>query len=143
MSRINDQQVQRLCGCGIHCAELLLVPRRFSSITGPLMSLHWLPVGSRVQFRLGLIAFGVCGDRYPACLENYVQPYGSIYHTRHSEPSGHVFGIPHYDYKPHKSFTHLSNSFFYSSPRLWDALPETCLCASSLSLFRAHLKTYL
>ena len=52
---------------------------RFSSITGPLMSLHWLPVKSRVQFKLGLIAYKVYKNKYPAYLENYLQPYGSIY----------------------------------------------------------------
>ena len=33
--------------------------------------------------------------------------------------------------------------FFYSASRLWNSLPETCRCASSLGSFRAHLKTYL
>ena len=55
----------------------------------------------------------------------------------------HMLTIPHYDYKRHTSFKHLSNSYFYSAPRLWNSLPETCRCASWLSSFRAHLKTYL
>ena len=92
---------------------------------------------------------------------------------RRSEPARHMLSIPHYNdkclilyafissirlqkrltypetlikfynYKQHKSFTHLSNSFFYSAPRLWNSLPETCRCASSLGSLRAHLKTYL
>ena len=69
--------------------------------------------------------------------------YHSIYNTRHSEPTRHMLTIPHYDYKRHKSFKHLSNSYFYSAPRIWNSLSETCRCASSLSSFRAHLKTYL
>ena len=116
---------------------------RFSSITGPLMSLHWLSVKCRVQFKLGLITCKVYKKKYPAYLENYVQPYGSIYHTRRSEPASHMLSIPHYNYKQHKSFTHLSNSFFYSALRLWNSLPETCRCASSLCSFCAHLKTSL
>ena len=114
---------------------------RFSSITGPLMSLHWLPVKSRVQFKIGLITYKVYKNKYPAYLENYLQPYGSIYNTRRSEPARHMLSIPHYNYRQHKSFTHLSNSFYYSAPRLWNC--ETCRCASSLGSFRAHLKTYL
>ena len=43
------------------------------------MSLHWLPVKSRVQFKLGLITYKVYKNIYPAYLENYVQPYRSIY----------------------------------------------------------------
>ena len=102
---------------------------RFSSITGPLTSLHWLPVKSRVQFKLGLITYKVLKNKYPAYLENYLQPYGSIYNTRRSEPARHMLSIPHYNCKQHKSFTHLSNSFFYSAPRLWNSLPETCRCS--------------
>ena len=60
-----------------------------------------------------------------------------------SEPARHMLGVPHYNYKQYKSFTHLSNSFFYSAPRLWNSLPETCRCAPSLGSFRARLKTYL
>ena len=82
-------------------------------------------------------------NKYPAYLENYLQPYGSIYNTRCSEPARHMLGIPHYNYRQHKCFTHLSNSFFYSAPRLWNSLLETCRCASSLGSFRTHLKTYL
>ena len=39
---------------------------RFLSITGPLMSLHWLPLKSRVQFKLGLITYKVYKNIYPA-----------------------------------------------------------------------------
>ena len=90
----------------------------YSSIPGPLMSLHWLPVKSRVQFKLGLITYKVYKNKYPAYLENYLQPYRSLHNTRRSEPARHMLSIPHYNYKQHKSFTHLSNSFFYSAPRL-------------------------
>ena len=84
---------------------------RFSSITGPLMSFHRLPVKSRVQFKLGLITYKVYKNKYPAYLETYVQPYRSIYHTRRSKPARHMLSIPHYNYKQHKSFTHLSKFF--------------------------------
>ena len=72
-----------------------------------------------------------------------MQPYKSIYNTRRSEPAGQMLTIPHYNYKQHKSFTHLSNSFIYSAPRQWNSLPDTCGSASSLSSFHARLKTYL
>ena len=105
------------------------------SVTGPLMSRHWLPVKYRVQFKVCLMTYKVYKNKYPAYLEDCVQPYRSIYNTRHSEPTRHMLTIPHYDYKRHKCFKHLSNSYFYSAPRLWNSLPETCRCASSLSSF--------
>ena len=140
---ITNKQMQRLQGIQNTLCRIVTRTHRFSSVTGPLMSLHWLPVKYRVQFKVCLMTYKVYKNKYPAYLEDCVQPYRSIYNTRHSEPTRHMLTIPHYDYKRHKSFKHLSNSYFYSAPRLWNSLPETCRCASSLSSFRAHLKTYL
>ena len=134
--------MQRLQGVQNTLCRIVTLTHRFSSIARPSMSFHWLPVKSRVQYKLGLITYKVYKNKYPAYLENYVQPYRSIYHTS-IETARHMLSIPHYDYKQHKSFTHLSNSFFYSAPRLWNSLSVTCRCASSLSSFRVHLKTYL
>ena len=137
---INDKQMQRLQGVQNTLCHIVTHTHRFSSITGPLITLHWLPVKSFVQFKLGLITYKVYKNKYPAFLENYVQTYRSKYHTRRSEPARHILSIPHYNYKQHKSFTHLSNNFFYSAPRLWKSLPETCRCASSLGCFELKLK---
>ena len=135
--------MQRLQGVQNTLCRIVTRTHRFSSITGPLMSLHWLPVKSRVQFKLGLITYKVYKNKYPAYLENYLQPYGSIYNTRRSEPARHMLSIPHYNYRQHKSFTQLPNSFFYLAPQLWNSLPETCRSASSLGSFCTHLKTYI
>ena len=90
------------------------------------MSLHWLPVKYRVQFKVCLMTYKAYKNKYPAYLEGCVQPYRSIYNTRHSEPTRHMLTVPHYDYKRHKCFKHLSNSYFYSAPRVWNSLSETC-----------------
>ena len=113
---INDKQMQRLQSAQNILCQIMTRTHRFSSITSPLMSLHWLPDKSRVHFKLGLITYKVYKNKYSAYLENYVQPYRSIYHTRRSEPARRMLSILHYNYTQHKSFTHLSNSFFYSAP---------------------------
>ena len=142
---INDKQMQRLQGIQNTLCQILTSTHRFSSITGPLMLLHWLPVKSRVQFKVCLITYKMYKNKYPVYLQDCVQPYSScyksIYNTWHSGPTPNMLTIPHYDYQRHTSFKYLSNSYFYSAPRLWNSLPETCRCASSLSSFRAHLKT--
>ena len=48
------------------------------------------------------MTYKVYKNKYPAYLEDCVQPYRSIYNTRHSEPTRHMLTIPHYDYKRHK-----------------------------------------
>ena len=52
---INDKQMQRLQRVQNTLCRIVTHTHRFSSITGPLMSLHWLPVRVRVQFKLGCI----------------------------------------------------------------------------------------
>ena len=86
---------------------------RFSSITGPLSSLHWLPVRYRIQFKINLLTYKVYKTDYPVYLKDCVQPYRSAYNTRCSEPAQHMLNVPYYDYKQYKSFTHLSNNFFF------------------------------
>ena len=62
--------MQRLQGVQNTLCWIVTHTHRFSSITGPLMSLHWLPVKFRVQFKLGLITYNVYKNKYPAYLEN-------------------------------------------------------------------------
>ena len=40
-----------------------------------------------------MLTYKVYKNKYPAYLENYVQPYRSIYHTRRSEPAPHMLVI--------------------------------------------------
>ena len=53
--RINDKQMQCLQGVQNTLCRIVTRTHRFWSITGPLMSLRWLPVKSHVQFKFGLI----------------------------------------------------------------------------------------
>ena len=140
---ISDKQMQRLQGVQNTLCRIVTRTHRFSSITGPLMSLHWFLLKTWVQFKLGLIAYKVYKNKSPAYLESCLQSCGGMCNAGRGGPARRELTIPHYNYRQHKSFTHLSNSFFYLAPQLWNSLPETCRCASSLGSLRAHLKTCL
>ena len=56
---INDKQMQRLQRVQNTLCRIMTRTHHFSSITSPLMSLHWLPIKSRVHFKLGLITYKV------------------------------------------------------------------------------------
>ena len=75
---INDKQMHHLQGVQNTLCRIVTGTPRFPSITSPLMSLNWLPVKSRVQFKIGLITNKVYKITYPAHLENYVQPYSQV-----------------------------------------------------------------
>ena len=109
---VTDQQMQRLQRIQNTLCRIVTRTHRFSSITGPLSSLHWLPVRYRIQFKINLLTYKVYKTDYLAYLKDCVQPYSSAYNTRRSEPAQHMLNVPYYDYKQHKSFTLLSNSLF-------------------------------
>ena len=56
---ITNKQMQRLQGIQNTLCRIVARTHRFSSVTGPLMSLHWLPVKSRVQFKVCLMTYKV------------------------------------------------------------------------------------
>ena len=49
---VTDQQMQRLQRILNTLCRIVTCTHRFSSITGPLSSLHWLPVRYRIQFKI-------------------------------------------------------------------------------------------
>ena len=51
--------MQPLQGIQNTLCRIVTRTHRFSSVTSPLISLHWLPVKSRVQFKVCLITYKV------------------------------------------------------------------------------------
>ncbi len=140
---ITDKQMRRLQGVQNTLCRIVTRTSRYSSITGPMMSLHWLPIKFRIRFKINLLTYRVYNTHYPVYLESCIQPYKSPYPTRLSDPVRHTLDVPYFQYKKHNSFVQLKNSFAYTAPRLWNSLNETCRSAPSVGAFRARLKTYL
>ena len=124
------------------CRIITRTPRR-SSITGPLKSLHWLPVKQRISFKTNVLTYKALSCGLPGYIKSCVQPYTSARDTRRSNPSKLILDTPFYDRKLHSSKLHLHNSFSYSAPRLWNEIPLDIRSAPSVSSFRKLLKSHL
>ena len=61
---ITDKQLHRLQGIQNTLCRIVTHTHRYSSITGPLMSLHWLPVKFRIQFKISLLTYKIYKTRY-------------------------------------------------------------------------------
>ena len=140
---ITDKQCRRLQAVQNTLCRIVSRTNRYSSITAPMMSLHWLPIRYRVQFKVNLLTYKVRNSHNPAYLDSYIKPYKSARNTRRSNPSTNMLSLQYYHYKTHKSFVQLSNSFSYSAPRLWNQLPDPVRSSPSLGIFRSRLKTHL
>ena len=119
-------------------ARLISNTSRFDHIIPTLMNLHWLPVKSRIDFKLLLIVFkalhGLAPD-YLIELINIKSP--SNYNIRSNRE---VLLEP----PSVKTLATLGDrSFASAAPTLWNSLPSYIREASSVDSFKRLLKTYL
>ena len=119
-------------------ARLIYRMNRSEHITDALISLHWLRVPERVQFKIAMLTYKVLHDTAP----RYLGPLDRVAdlpgrRALRSSSSGRLV-VPTF-----RLSTVGSRSFNVSAPRTWNELPEDVASAPSLSTFRRRLKTYL
>ena len=140
---LTKKQLKRLQNIQNTLCRIVTHTSRFSSVSGPMRTLHWLPVEFRIIFKTNLISFKALHTGQPLYIKDYLSPYTSVKQIRRSNPELNLLATPHFDRRIHKSKVHLSKSFCYSAPRLWNSLPLKVRTASTLSTFRSSLKTHL
>ena len=100
-----------------------------------LMSLQWLPIKFRIQFKINLLTFKTLSTQQPSYLHNLLN---KVTHTRSLRSnSGQLLAVPRV-----KSKTG-SRAFCVCAPSLWNSLPVTLHSATSTASFRKSLKTHL
>ena len=97
---------------------------------------HWLPVESRIIFKLLLITFKIIHGLCPAYLSSLLQQY----HPQRSlrSCSKLLFTLPSVNY-----VTYGERAFSFSAPILWNSLPDAVKNTTSLSSFKSALKAFL
>ena len=104
--------------------------------TAPLMSLHWLPIEQRIEFKLLLFTYKALHDTAPSYIKDMLEPYVPHRHLRSAKKM--LLREPAYNLH---SYGH--RSFSVSAPRLWNALPFELKCSPSVNSFKNGLKTFL
>ena len=104
--------------------------------TAPLMSLHWLPIEQRIEFKLLLFTYKALHDTAPSYIKDMLEPYVPHRHLRSAKKM--LLREPAYNLH---SYGH--RSFSVSAPRLCNALPFELKCSpSSVNSFKNGLKTF-
>ena len=127
--------LQRLQTIQNAVARIVIPTGKFDHITPVLRKLHWLPIEQRIKFKIATLTFKILRNQHPIYLREmllYHQPYMS---TRSADKC--LLKIP---LRRTKSGC---RAFSYASPYVWNSLPLEIRMASSLDIFRHHLKTYL
>ena len=117
-------------------ARVLTRTRKRDHISPILASLHWLPIKSRIEFKILLLTYKALNGQTPSYLKELIVPY---YPTRslRSQYAG-LLVVPTI-FKSRMG----GRAFNYQAPLLWNHLPMTVRGADTLSTFKSRLKTFL
>ncbi|KAI5608234.1 hypothetical protein C0J50_6903, partial [Silurus asotus] len=134
-----------LSGCANKCinklqlvqnaaARVLTRSRKYDHITPVLISLHWLPNKSRIDYKILLLTYKALNGLAPQYLSELLYQYDPPRLLK-SKGSGYLL-VPQI-----MKTTAGGRSFSYKAPQLWNSLPISV--RGTVSVFKSRLKTYL
>ena len=125
------QRVQRVA------ARLVCSVPRHEHVTPSLISLHWLPIRFRINFKIAMFAFKCIHGQAPSFLKNLIAIKKS---TRHNLRSSSVFQLQYNSTKTKKTLG--DRTFTHAAARVWNSLPQEIRTQKQYSTFKSKLKTY-
>ena len=118
-------------------ARLVFNLRKYDRITPALVTLHWLPVKYRIEFKTLLIVFKGLHGKAPTYIQEMFTPSKSKrYSIRSNEER--VLKVP--------KFTHDTlgkRAFAVYGPLAWNCLPKKIRLCDEIEAFKRNLKTHL
>ena len=119
-------------------ARLITGLPRFSRerITPVCMELHFLPIKARIHYKICLLTFKALHYGQPSYLLEHLQrqvPARTLRSTHSNRLVEPVIAQSSYS----------NRCFGFCAPRLYNSLPESVRLASSLSIFKTKLKTFM
>ena len=115
---------------------VLLAPRHHHSV--PLLEkLHWFPISECTKYKVACMYFSAISGFSLAYLSELLHVYIPSCTLRSSSDT-RILEIQQYKRK-----THGSRTFSCSGPHIWNSLPQDLWHCSTLSSFKAKLKTSL
>ena len=128
--------LERLQRAQNHAARIILRKRKHDHAKPLLRQLHWLPVCARVEYKVATLCYRSLHGLSPAYISDLLTPYLPSRSLRSSN-AGHLV-IPRVHLKKYGK-----RSFAFVGPSTYNGLPQALRKASTLSAFKAGLKTYL
>ena len=118
-------------------ARLVLLAPRHKHSTPLLEKLHWLPILERIKYRVVCMCFSVLNGSDPAYLSELLHVYIP---SRTLRFSSDIYMLKIQQYKRKTRGFRTSSCF---GPHIWNSLPQDLRHCSTLSSFKARLKTFL
>jgi hypothetical protein len=108
---------------------------RRDHISPALRALHWLPISSRIEYKIALITFKTLRHSTPSYLHSLLTPYVPPRRLRSSDQQ--LLCVPRLKSSSGR------RSFSFAAPTIWNALPLSLRLSPTLQSFRSSLKTHL
>jgi len=116
-------------------ARIVMQKGKHDHITPLLRELHWLPVASRVIYKVALLVYKVLCGHAPTYLNELVSTRSIGRNTRSAE-------APWLDVV--RCSTAIGARGFYSAAqKVWNDLPSEVRLSQTLTIFKSRLKTHL
>ena len=116
-------------------ARVVTKSPKFTSSKPLLDKLHWLPVISRINFKVATITYKVLHLQQPPSLHRCLKLKSMPLNTR----SNNQLQLQH---PPVGSNNYGRRAFSYTAPTVWNMIPYCIRSAPSVMSFRKQLKTY-
>ncbi len=117
-------------------ARLVFNEPKRAHVTPLFVSLHWLPVAARIQFKTLMLAYRTTTGSAPTYFHSLLRIYIPSRSLR-SASERHLV-VP-----SQRGSKSLSRTFSFTVPGRWNDLPIPIRSAGSLSNFKQQLKTHL
>ena len=137
LAGIPQYQLQRLQKVLNAAARLIYQIPRHSHITPILISLHWLPVKFRVDFKIALLVYKALNGSAPSYISALLSPKSASKYDLRSDDQD-LLQVPATKLK-----TVGDRAFTSAAPRIWNTLPLEIRQSENISIFKKQLKTFL
>ncbi len=117
-------------------ARLVFNEPKRAHVTPLFVSLHWLPVAARIQFKTMMLAYRTTTGSAPVYFHSLLRIY--IHSRSLRSASERRLVVP-----SQRGSKSLTRTFSFTVPGWWNDLPTPIRNTGSLSIFKQQLKTHL
>ena len=137
MNGLPENLIKKLQRVQNTAARLVFNLRKYDRITPTLVTLQWLPVKYRIEFKTLLIVFKGLHGKAPIYIQEMITPSKSKrYSIRSNEER--VLKVPKF-----KHDTFGKRAFAVYGPLAWNCLPKEIRLCVEIEAFKRNLKTHL
>ena len=132
---IPDKLLNRIQRIQNYAARVVLGLHKFSHITPALATPHWLPVKSRIDFKIALLVYKALNGQAPAYIADLLQPYDPPRKLHSGDKQ--LLSQP-----PCRLKSYGDRTFCCAAPVVWNNIPHSVKTAKTVDNFKVKLKTY-